>query len=605
MQTFESWAGNNIIIPDGPRKGHPFKILRAPWREISKAITSPRLEQVTIRASVQSGKTALLIAAALYFMALGKSVLFYEPNDNLKRRMQKRIRDWGMSSVNARIVKAWTPMRSPFYRVHETGGSLEILGAQEHGAGLSRTAEVTLVDELRAFHADLLQEIGDRMAAFGGKGRLITASSAGYQDQCKTTAELAKSDFRQWFLKCPNCGRESIAAWEGLHFKKGPPRYVMPCCGARLNTRQLGAAVSAGRWKATARATVPRTRGYHLDCFSGSAFETLDSIHRAWTRANEHRKQTGSLKEVIDFQMGRRALPFNPIVNSGVTPDQIMATCRRDYDAGKVPAWASMVTAAVDTQDNRLECEISAWGALKVENAAASTELAGWGSAEFKGISWRGEYYRLQRAGLSYHRLYGDPGTPEVWERLATLCETSIAHATGPMLRPAVVGIDSGGHHSADVAEFVKSRAGGGFQSLKGLGAHRFEGTIARRSTTIDALESYGPAGLLLVSTNSAKASIFSMLRQSVAGDDPALIWPLDETHYGPEEYEGICSEILTRSLDKRTGQTVQVWKKVARNNEALDLLVYSLALVHHVGIGFLINQAEEIAMAAKQSEAA
>ena len=366
MQTFESWAGNNIIIPDGPRKGHPFKILRAPWREITKAITSPRLEQVTVRASVQSGKTAMLIAAALYFMALGKSVLFYEPNDNLKSGCRSGFATgvWLRSMTHASL-RHGRRCAAPFYRVHETGGSLEILGAQEHGAGLSRTAEVTLVDELRAFHADLLQEIGDRMAAFGGKGRLITASSAGYQDQCKTTAELAKSDFRQWFLKCPNCGRESIAAWEGFHFKKGPPRYVMPCCGARLNTRQLGAAVSAGRWKATARATVPRTRGYHLDCFSGSAFETLDSIHRAWTRANEHRKQTGSLKEVIDFQMGRRALPFNPIVNSGVTPDQIMATCRKDYDASVVPAWASMVTAAVDTQDNRLEVRDFRMGRIK------------------------------------------------------------------------------------------------------------------------------------------------------------------------------------------------------------------------------------------------
>ena len=162
---------------------------------------------------------------------MGKSVLFFEPNDNLKRRMQKRIRDWGMSSPNEEIVKAWTPMRSPFYRVHENGGSLEIIGGQEHGAGLARTAEIVLVDELRAFTMDLLQEITDRMAAFGGKGRLITASSAGYQDQCRTTAELAKSDFRQWFMKCPNCSRESIAAWEGFHFKKGPPRYVMPCCG--------------------------------------------------------------------------------------------------------------------------------------------------------------------------------------------------------------------------------------------------------------------------------------------------------------------------------------------------------------------------------------
>ena len=90
MVDFETWAGQNIVIPDGPRKGQPFKILREPWREIAKSITSPRLEQVTIRASVQSGKTAMLIAAALYFMDRGKSALFYEPSDNLKRRMQKR-----------------------------------------------------------------------------------------------------------------------------------------------------------------------------------------------------------------------------------------------------------------------------------------------------------------------------------------------------------------------------------------------------------------------------------------------------------------------------------------------------------------------------------
>ena len=49
-----AWAGNNIIIPDGPRKGQRFRILREPWREIAKAVTSPRLEQMTIRASVSS-----------------------------------------------------------------------------------------------------------------------------------------------------------------------------------------------------------------------------------------------------------------------------------------------------------------------------------------------------------------------------------------------------------------------------------------------------------------------------------------------------------------------------------------------------------------------
>ena len=468
MQTFEAWAGKNIIIPDGPRKGQPFKILREPWREIAKAITSPRLEQITIRASVQSGKTALLIAAALYFMAMGKSVLFFEPNDNLKRRMQKRIRDWGMSSSNEEIVRAWTPMRSPFYRVHENGGSLEIIGGQEHGAGLARTAEIVLVDELRAFTMDLLQEITDRMAAFGGKGRLITASSAGFQDQCRTTAELGE-------IRLPAMVREVPQLWPGKHRRMG--RVSLQERSATLRHAVLWddaqhpatrrCAVAAGRWKPTAKATVPKTRGYHLDCFSGSAFETLDTIHRAWTRATEHRKATGSLKEIIDFQMGRRALPYNPIQNNGVSPDAIMQTCRRDYDAGVVPSWASLVTVATDTQDDRLECEISAWGALKVASAAEATELAGWSDSQFKGISWRGDYYRLKRAGLSYHRLYGDPGAPDVWERLAELCEAPLPHETGPVMRPAVIGIDSGGHHSNDVAEFVKSR-GGGYQALKG-----------------------------------------------------------------------------------------------------------------------------------------
>ena len=104
---------------------------------------------------------------------MGKSVLFFEPNDNLKRRMQKRIRDWGMSSPNEEIVRAWTPMRSPFYRVHENGGSLEIIGGQEHGAGLARTAEIVLVDELRAFTIGLVA--GDHRPDgehIGGEGQI-------------------------------------------------------------------------------------------------------------------------------------------------------------------------------------------------------------------------------------------------------------------------------------------------------------------------------------------------------------------------------------------------------------------------------------------------
>ena len=54
------------------------------------------------------------------------------------------------------------------------------------------------------------------------------------------------------------------------------------------------------------------------------------------------------------------------------------------------------------------------------------------------------------------------------------------------------------------------------------------------------------------------------------------MSWPADETYYGPEQYEGICSETLERVVDKRSGRTRLQWKKIGRANEALDVLVYS-----------------------------
>ena len=535
-------------------------------------------------------------------MSKGRSVLFLEPVEALQRFMAKRIIAFGRACLDPGIRAAFESKRPPLVREHENGGRVEVLAAAADDSGLSRTADVVIVDELRAFWADLLQELSDRMASFGGKGKLVTASSAGYADECKTTAEFQKSDQRQWFMACPKCGRASMTAWAAFRYKnRASPRYVMPCCAAELDTKALAGAVNAGRWKATAVARVPRTRGFHLDAFTGSAFETLDTIKRAWLHANEHRRLTGSMREIIAFQTGRLAVPYNPQLENGVTPDAIMASCRQAYDVGKVPAWASIVTVACDVQDNRLEAEVSAWGAVEVEEPTAATELKGWDAATFKGLQWRGRWYRLRRAALSYHRLYGDPAQPGPWEQLRAICETRIPHETGPPLLPATIGIDVGGHHGPAVADFVKV-AGLGYQCVKGLADTRHDGLMARKSATEDSLATYGPAGLLLVNGNAGKASVFSMLRAQIGGGDSQLVWPADETHYGPEEYADICSEVLTRVLNRKTGATTTLWKKTRAQNEALDLLVYSLALVAYLGVGYLLAEAEAIRKASERT---
>ena len=268
------WALRNLVVADGPRAGRPFRIASPPWAAVLDAMDDPELEQVTIRGSVQSGKTAALIAAGLGHMAAGRSVLIFEPDDKLKRALATRILAWGRACKDEAIREAYEPKRPPFARSTDAGGRCEVISAREGGAAVMRTAEIVIVDELRLFHVDLLGDLVDRTAAYGGKGRLITASSAGYQDECKTTTELEKSDARRWFLKCPECRQENVANWSNVNYKaRRYPFYTMPCCGAALEGVAFRRAMQAGRWRATKDEMVPGTAGFHLDAFL-SPFES-------------------------------------------------------------------------------------------------------------------------------------------------------------------------------------------------------------------------------------------------------------------------------------------------------------------------------------------
>ena len=95
LSALRQWAEKNVVVGDGPRAGQPYRIGGAPWAEVLDSMDDPAIEQCTIRGSVQSGKTAMLIVAGLAHMAAGRSVLFFEPDDRLKRTVAARIVAWG------------------------------------------------------------------------------------------------------------------------------------------------------------------------------------------------------------------------------------------------------------------------------------------------------------------------------------------------------------------------------------------------------------------------------------------------------------------------------------------------------------------------------
>ena len=242
----------------------------------------------------------------------------------------------------------------------------------------------------------------------------------------------------------------------------------MPCCGAELGGVQFRRAVQAGEWRATQTAPVLRTRGYHLDAFT-SPFESLPTIVRTWKRASKHLKQTSSLADVIAFQCGRLALPYRAEPAQGVTPELIARACRAGYTS--VPVGASVLVGACDTQDNRLEAEVSAWGLVEVDrDEAEATGLRGWESHEYKGLRHGGRWYRLRRWAIEYRRFPGDPGSPEVWEELAEFMEQHREHESGVKLAPD--------HHRGRHRRALR-RAGGRLRSHAGIRLPVPEGSTA------------------------------------------------------------------------------------------------------------------------------
>ena len=121
LSEIRRWCEEHLIVGDGPLLGSRFRVGgggqgRAPmpaWRDVLDAMDDPEVEQVTVRGAVQSGKTASLIAAALYHFACHRSVLVYEPDDRLKRTLGARIVAWGRLCEDETVQAAYTPKRPP------------------------------------------------------------------------------------------------------------------------------------------------------------------------------------------------------------------------------------------------------------------------------------------------------------------------------------------------------------------------------------------------------------------------------------------------------------------------------------------------------------
>lgn len=437
-------------------------------------------------------------------------------------------------------------------------------------------------------------------------------------------------DQRQASVACPHCGHRQFldffrhVEWEKELDEKGAvvehhPRSAAiycECCGTAWSEGERLRALATTQWHQTKPFTCCGKRHVPLEDYERAWREPTSgdnapdpvgivwswwetdrwAVHRAicsdcgrWAVDNEHASFTASKL----FSPWPKDTPANiaskwikakddpdkrvtfdntqlgkPHVRSSAKDVAAEVLARRAENwAGDVPEGVGIVTAGLDTQDDRVEIE-----------------FVGWGHGE---ESW----------SIGYEVVPGDPATASFWDRVDQQLRGKFKRADGREFIVSAACIDSGGHHTQAVYAFAKARLGRNVWAVKGQSARNGDRTPVWPTTRPSAKNRtrFKP---VIIGTNSAKDSI----RNRLALDEPGPGYMHFESGRDLGWYVQLTAErLLTKVM---SGRRYTVWDlPKGRANEALDCRVYAYAaLMGLMHLGLKLNMVTDAVAAAPEA---
>lgn len=215
--------------------------------------------------------------------------------------------------------------------------------------------------------------------------------------------------------------------------------------------------------------------------------------------------------------------------------DETNISARREaYE--NVPDAVHLLTAGVDVQNDRVEVEVLGHGRDEE--------------------TW----------SIDHAIIYGDPSTPALWSDLDAYLSQAFEKDDGTTFGIRCACIDSGGHYTQAVYNFVRPRESRRIFAIKGVGGEG-KAIVGRPSRN-----NIGKIRLFPVGVDTAKEIIYSRLKITQPG--PGFChFP---ARYDDEYFEQLTAEQIVTRFSK--GFRKREWKKVRARNEALDLRVYAIA---------------------------
>jgi len=523
-----------------------WKTSRTPYlKEIMDSINDYKIEEISLIAGSQLGKTELLLNIIAYIIAHtpAPTMLLYPIEDLANYASENRIQP--LIKLIDKLRSKYREFSSEKLNLKFTDMFLTLAGANSPAKLASKPIRFVLMDEVDKYpkwsgdEANPISLATERTKTFSNK-KILKVSTPTIETGNIWQAYVNSEQQKQYYVPCPHCNQYQQFVfrqikWTDEENVRDSAYYECVNCKGKINDDDKQEMLQKGKWQVVVQQSnkqVVRKVAYQINSIY-SPFVTFGQVAEEFIKSKNYPEL---LMNFVNSWLGE-------IWQEGVkeTTTEAIFAKQTEYKKHIVPTETICLTAGVDVQKDHFYYVVRAWG-----NGLTSW-LVDYGRAE--------TFFELERKliNTSYHTITGE----EVFIHL--------------------IGMDSG-YKAEEIYDFCKLYEGFVIPVKGASNALRSKYNVS----TIDKGNSIGMKRYI-VDTNQYKNFIFSRIKKSI---DEIGSWNVFDGI--DEEYASqICSEQLVEIRNKKTGQIKEEWQKTRSHadNHYLDCEVYSTMCADAYGV--------------------
>jgi phage terminase large subunit GpA-like protein len=543
---------------------------------IMNAHTEPGIERTSVMKSARIGYTKIINNIIGYHIDLDPcSVLVVQPTVNdaegySKDEVAPMLRDTPCLDGKVGDAKS-KDGGNTILKKNYPGGTLTIVGANSARGFRRLTVRGVLFDEVDAYPHSAGNEgdpikLGEKRTTTDPNRFIILGSTPTLDEFSRIQKAFEASDKRYYFLPCPHCKHFQVLKWGGpkknygIKWPEGYPDaayYECEHCHDAIDFSFQSWMVANGQWRATAlffccneeqTPTVWGENGRALCRPCGSPSKTTHAGFHIWAAYSPfpNAKWSVLVEEFLAAKRDREQLQvfINTVLGECWKEEATELSWeplfrRREPYGPEIPQGACVLVAGVDVQDDRLEMQTVAVG--------VGEEL------------WP----------IAYDIYRGDPGDSGVWERLTQALDRVYQHANGTALEVMACAIDTGGHYTTDVYDYVKQNE---WRCIAIKGGKDPAGPAVKRPSK----DNLGGVHLYTLGVNTIKHKLARRLQYRHHG--PGFIhFPVLE-EFNEEYFQQLTAEKAIKRMVNNILVSVFEKPHSSVRNETWDTLVYAYA---------------------------